>query len=144
VVVREKQLATSAGAFAADRRGPMLFSAFAMVAPGKKPEEVEAAIYEEIEKVKTGPIAEWEIEKAHNGARRTQAAQATSSLARAVQLGEYAMFYDNPNLINTRSQQILAVTAADVQRVARKYLTKENRSVVITVPKAAAPQGVKQ
>jgi predicted Zn-dependent peptidase len=36
------------------------------------------------------------------------------------------------------------VTAADVQRVAKKYLTKENRSVVITVPKAAPPKGVQK
>ena len=141
VVVREKQLATSAGVFAADSRGPGLFSAFAMVAPGKSPADVEAAIYEEIEKVKNGPIADWEIEKAHNGARRSQASQATSTLARAVQLGEYAMFFNDPNLINTRTDKILKVTAADVQRVAKKYLTKENRSVVITMPKAAAPKG---
>ena len=51
-----------------------------MVAPGKSPADVEAAIYEEIEKVKNGPIADWEIEKAHNSARRNQAAQATSTL----------------------------------------------------------------
>ena len=48
------------------------------------------------------------------------------------------MFYDNPNLINTRTEQIQKVTAADVQRVAKKYLTKENRSVIITMPKAGA------
>jgi zinc protease len=144
VIVREKQLATGAGFFNADNKGPGLINASATVAPGKKVDEVEAALYEEIEKVKNGPIADWEIEKAHNSARRSQAAQATSSLARAVQLGEYAMFFNNPNLINTRTDQILKVTAADVQRVAKKYLTKENRSVVITLPKAAtAPQGAK-
>jgi len=141
VVVREKQLATGAAIFAADAKGPGLISAFATVAPGKNPADVEAAIYEEIEKVKNGPIADWEIEKAHNSARRAQAAQVTSTLQRAVQLGEYAMFYNNPNLINTRTEQILKVTAADVQRVAKKYLTKENRSVVTTMPKAAAPKG---
>ena len=113
-----------------------------MLVPGKTPEEVETAIYEEIEKVKTAPIADWEIEKAHNSARRAQAAQVTSTLQRAVQLGEYAMFYNNPNLINTRTEQVLKVTAADVQRVAKKYLTKENRSVITTMPKAAAPKGV--
>jgi zinc protease len=143
VIVREKQLSTGAGAFAADSRGPGLFRVSATVAPGKNPADVEAALYEEIEKVKNGPIADWEIEKAHNGARRSQAAQATSSLTRAIQLGEYAMFYNDPNLINTRPAKILKVTAADVQRVAKKYLTTENRSVVITVPKAAAPQGAK-
>jgi zinc protease len=141
VVVREKQLATNAAIFSADSRGPGLFTAFATVAPGKNPADVEAAIYEEIEKVKNGPIADWEIEKAQNGARRAQAAQVTSTLNRAVQLGEYAMFFNNPNLINTRTDQILKVTAADVQRVAKKYLTKENRSVIVTMPKAAAPKG---
>ncbi|HYT67585.1 MAG TPA: pitrilysin family protein [Vicinamibacterales bacterium] len=142
VVVREKQLATSAAIFSADRRGPGLFTAFATVAPGKNPADVEAAIYEEIEKIKNGPIADWEIEKAHNGARRSQAAQVTSTLSRAIQLGEYAMFFNNPNLINTRTDQILKVTAGDVQRVAKKYLTKENRSVIVTMPKAAAAKGV--
>ncbi len=141
VIVREKQLATAAGVFAADSRGPGLFSAFASVAPGKNPADVEAALYEEIEKVKNGPIAEWEIEKAHNAARRSQAAGATSTLQRAVQLGEYAMFFNDPNLINTHTDKILKVTAADVQRVAKKYLTKENRSVIVTMPKAAAPKG---
>src|SRR3954469_16992269 len=140
-IVREKQLATSANAFNPDSRGPGLFQMSATVAPGKKPEDVEAALYEEIEKVKTGPIADWEIEKAHNNARRQQAAAVTSSLQRAIQLGEYAMFYDNPNLINTRTANILKVNAADVQRAAQKYLTKENRSVVITTPKPAAPKG---
>ena len=141
VVVREKQLATSAAAFLDARRGPGLFSAFAMVAPGKAPADAEAAIYAEIDKVKTGPIADWEIEKAHNGAIRNQAAAATSTLNRAVQLGQYAMFYDDPNRINTYTDHILKVTAADVQRVARQYLTKDNRSVIVTLPKAGAAKG---
>jgi predicted Zn-dependent peptidase len=142
-VVREKQLATGAALFAADSKGPGLITAFATVAPNKSPAEVEAALYEEIEKVKEGPIADWEIEKAHNGARRSQAAQVTSTLSRAVQLGEYAMFFNDPNLINTRTDQMLKVTAADVQRVAKKYLTKENRSVIVTMPKVAATKGDK-
>jgi zinc protease len=144
VVVREKQLATSAALFSGDSNGPGLITAFATVAPTKKPEEVEAALYEEIEKVKTGTIADWEIEKAHNSARRAQASQVTSTLNRAIQLGEYAMFFDDPNLINTRTDKILKVTAADVQRVAKKYLTKENRSVIVTMPKAGAPRGGQQ
>ncbi|HEX4567603.1 MAG TPA: hypothetical protein VH138_13285, partial [Vicinamibacterales bacterium] len=97
--------------------------------------------YDEIEKVKNGPIAGWEIEKAQNAMRRQQAVAVTSSLQRAIQLGEYALFYNDPNLINTRIDRILKVTPADVQRVARKYLTKENRSVIFVIPKAAAPKG---
>jgi predicted Zn-dependent peptidase len=143
-VVREKQLATTANAFNPDSRGPGLFQMSATVAPGKKVEDVEAALDAEIDKVKSGPIADWEMDKAHNNARRQQAGAVTSSLQRAVQLGEYALFYDNPNLINTRTENLLKVTAADVQRVATKYLTKANSSVVITVPKASAPKGGQQ
>jgi zinc protease len=143
-LVRQKQLATAVGAFNPDDRGPGLFHVTALVAPGKAPDAVEAAIYDEIEKLKTTPIADWEIEKAHNTARRQQAAADTSSLERAIQLGEYALFYDDPNLVNTRTDRVLKVTPADVQRVARKYLTKENRSVVVTLPKAAAGRGGQQ
>jgi len=138
VVVREKQLAVNAGAGNPDKRGPGLFQVSAQVAPGKNPADVEAALLEEIEKVKTGPIQDWEIEKAQNSAVRQQAAAVTSTLQRAIQLGEYALYFDNPNLVNTRADNYKKVTAADVQRVAKKYLTKENRSVVITMP-AAAP-----
>jgi zinc protease len=140
-IVREKQLATSAGAFNQDTRGPGLYQVFATVAPGKSPADVEAAVYDEIEKVKHGPIADWEIEKAQNYARRQQAQAVTSSLERAIQLGEYALFYNDPNLINTRTDKILRVTAADIQRVAQKYFTKENRSVIVTLAKAGAGRG---
>jgi predicted Zn-dependent peptidase len=141
VVVREKLLAVFAGAGNPDKRGPGLFQVSAQVAPGKNPADVEAALLEEVEKVKTGPIQDWEIDKAHNSAIRQQAAAVTSTLQRAIQLGEYALFFDNPNLVNTRADNYRKITAADVQRVAKKYLTKENRSVVITMPKAAPGKG---
>jgi zinc protease len=144
VIVREKQIATTAAAFPDESRGPGLFQALATVAPGKNPAEVEQAIYDEIEKVKSGPIADWEIEKARNSARRNAANAVTSTLQRAIQLGQDALFYDDPNRINTISDRIQKVTAADVQRAASKYLTQENRSVIITTPKAAASKGGQQ
>jgi predicted Zn-dependent peptidase len=141
VVVREKQLAVFANAGNPDKRGPGLFQVSAQVAPGKNPADVEAALLEEVDKIKSGPIQDWEIEKAHNSAIRQQAAALTNTLQRAIQLGEYALYFDNPNLVNTRADNYKKVTAADVERVAKKYLTKENRSVVITMPKAAAAKG---
>jgi predicted Zn-dependent peptidase len=137
-VVRQKQLASNASAFASTGRGPGLFRVNAMALPGKSAAEIEAAVYEEIEKVKNGTIAAWEIEKARTAARSSFVSSVQSTLSRAVLLSQYAMFHDNPGLINTRVDRIAAVTAQDVQRVARQYLTRENRSVVITNPKAAA------
>lgn len=141
-IVREKQLAPGVSASSGSSRGPGLFRVMGTAAPGKTLEALEAAISEEIEKVKAGPIADWEIEKARNAAKRTFVGGLTSSLNRAILLGEYALFYNDPGRINTRIDRIAKVTAADVQRVARQHLTRENRTVVFTMPKpAAAPKG---
>ncbi len=137
-VVRQKQLASNTSAFAGTSRGPGLFRVNAMAGPGKSVAEMETAIDAEIEKVKTGPIAEWEMEKARTNARSSFVSNVQSTLSRAILLSQYAMFHDDPGLINTRADRIAAVTAADVQRVARQYLTRENRTVVITSPKTAS------
>ena len=144
VHVRQKQLSPAAvSAFNPETRGPGLLRIIGTVAPGKTPAELEAAIDAEIERVKTGPIEEWEIEKARNGVRSQVISGLGSSLQRAVQLGENALFYDRPEKINTRADEIAKVSAADVQRVARTYLVKTGRTVVYTVPKPAAPTGGK-
>ncbi len=76
-----------------------------------------------------------------NQRRRAFVSSLGSSLSKAIQLSQDALFYDEPNRINTREERMAKVTAADVQRVARQYLVKTGRTVVLTVPKAAAPKG---
>ena len=142
-VVRQKQLASSVFAGRPESRGPNLFRVTALVVPGKKAEEVDEAILAEIEKVKAGGIADWEIEKARTSARRALVGTLQSSLSRAIQLSQDALLFNDPNRLNTRAAAISAVTAADVQRVARQFLTRENRTVVITNPKTAASTGGK-
>jgi predicted Zn-dependent peptidase len=137
-LVWQKQLASNVGSFIAESRGPGLFRVWATVMPAKDAADVEAAIYQEIEKIKSVPIADWEMEKARAAARRNLVASLQSSHARADQLTQYARFYDDPGLINTRAERLAAVTPADVQRVARQHLTPEHRTVVITNPKPAA------
>jgi predicted Zn-dependent peptidase len=140
-VVRLKQLSTGVSAFPGQNRGPGLFTFTATPLPGKTLAQLEAAIDEEIEKVKTQPIADWEMEKARNSARTNFVGIMGSTLSRAIQISQDAMFFNDPNRINTREERIAKVTAADVQRVARQYLVKTNRTVVLTVPKGAAAPG---
>jgi zinc protease len=137
-IVRQKELAPNVSAFGGESRGPNLFSVVGTVNPGKAVADLEAAIEAEIDRVKAGPIADWEMEKARNNARSQLVNSLGSALDRAVTLGEDALFYNNPDRINTRADSIAKVTAADVQRVAKQYLVKTGRTVVITVPKAAA------
>ena len=140
-IVRQKQLAANVSAFAGESRGPSLFTIIGTVNPGKNVAELEAAVDAEIERVKAGPIEDWEIEKARNNARTQLVNSLGSALDRAVTLGEDALFYNDPGRINTRADRIAKVTAADVQRVAKQYLVKPNRTVVITMPKAAPAKG---
>ncbi len=140
-IVRQKQLSSGVGAGTDGSRGPGLFAISAVAMPGKTLSELEAAIDQETERVKTAPIEGWEIEKARIGVRRSVVSGLGSSFTRAYLLSEDAMFFDDPDRINTRADRIAKVTAADVQRVARQYLVKTNRSVVLTTPKAAGPKG---
>jgi predicted Zn-dependent peptidase len=140
-IVRMQQLSSGVNASAPDTRGPGLFAVGGTVLPGKSVADLEQAIYAEIEKVKNAPIAAWEITKSQNSWKRSYVAALSSSLQKAVQLGDYALRANDPNLINTYADRIAKVTAADVQRVAKQYLTVTNRTVVITNPKAASPAG---
>jgi predicted Zn-dependent peptidase len=140
-IVRQKQLSGGVSAFSGESRGPGLFRVSGTVLPGKTLANLETAIDAEIERVKTEPIADWEIEKARTSARRAFVSSLGSSLSKAIQLSQDALYYDQPNRLNTREERMARVTAADVQRVARQYLVKTGRTVVLTVPKAAATKG---
>ncbi len=134
-LVRQKQLALGVGAFAESSRGPRLLRIIATVPPEKTVQDVEAGLYAEIDRLKAGPIADWEIEKSRNGVRRQLVAALGSSLSRASLLGELTWLYGDPGKINTLYERVATLTAADVSRVAKQYLTPENRVVVVTTPK---------
>src|SRR4029079_18327893 len=104
-------------------------------------DQVEQAVYAEIERMKAGPISDMESERARNASRRRFTNTVSSSLSLARNLAEFALYYGDPARINTRWDQLAKFNAADVQRVAKAYLTPENRTVVISHPKAAAGRG---
>ncbi len=135
-IVREQQLAPNVSAGRDGAIGPGLFRVIGTVSPGKTAEALEAAVDAEIGRVKNGPIEDWEMEKARNNAKRGVVSGLTSSLQRAIQLAEFAASYGDATLINQRVDRLMRVTAADVQRVTKTYLVPENRTVVVTSPKA--------
>jgi len=137
-IVREKQLAVSALAFAPNSRGPRLFGIEVTPASNAPLDQVEQAVYAEIERLKAGPITDAEIERARNASRRRFTGTLSTSLSLARNLAENALYYGDPGRINTRWDRLAKFNAADVQRVAKAYLTPENRTVVISHAKAAA------
>lgn len=133
-LVKDKQLVIGIGSFASTRRGPGAFLINANIAPTRKIADVEAAIYEEIAKLQQEPIADWELEKAKQFAKRTAIGARQSSLGLAINIVEAAVAYNDPNLVNTRLEKLMAVTKQDVQRVAQKYLQPAKRTVGIAIP----------
>jgi predicted Zn-dependent peptidase len=134
-LVKEKELAVNVFTEVEDHRGPSTFDIAIMVRPGKDLKEVEKAVYAEIERLKTDPIADWELQKVRLSTRRLTAQRLQSTLFRAYLIGEMVVFYNDPNLINTRFSKIQNVSKEDIERVAKTYLMENNRTVVTTLPK---------
>jgi len=133
-LVKEKQLAVSIQMQADARIGPSLLYITATPRPGVKPEDLEKAIYEEIEAVQKDGVTTQEIDKARTQYLRNQIQSRQSSLFTAMRLGQYAVFFNDPDLINTSCDKFNAVTAEQVKEAAQKYLAPSDRAVVTTLP----------
>ena len=137
-LVKDKELAVNVSCYIEEHKGPSTFNVVVLARPGKDLKEVEKAVYAELDKAKAEPIPDWELEKVRMMERRQTAQELQSTLYRAYIIGEMAVIFGDPNLINTRFDKIQNVGKEDLQRVAKTYLTEENRTVVTTLPKPKA------
>jgi predicted Zn-dependent peptidase len=135
-LVKEKTVAVQVAGGINFRRGPALFHALALLKPGQDTGEVEKLIYEEFERVKTDGVTAAEMQKVLIQDRLQQAESMTSTMSRARSLGQYAVFFHDPDLINSVLAKYSEITPSDIQRVARQYLGENGRTVVLTNPKA--------
>jgi zinc protease len=136
--VKDKELAVNVFCYIEEHKGPSTFNVTVLARPGKDLKDVEKAIYAVLDGAKSQPVADWELQKVHMMERHQTAQQLQSTLFRAYVIGEMAVIYSDPNLINTRFDKIQNVGKEDIQRVAKAYLTEENRTVVTTLPKPKA------
>ena len=112
---------------------PALFTVALRVAPGRKWEDAEAALYEALEAIKNEPPAPRELERAKNLVESSFVFSQDSLFYRGFQLGLYATLGDW-ELIKQVIPGIRAVTAEGVRKAARKYLTETNRTVGVLIP----------
>ena len=142
-VVYEKQLASYAGAdYNPVHADPFLFGFSAGPLPGKTAEEVEQAPYAEVERVQREPVTDRELQKARNQIESEFIFAQDSVHQLAEMLGRYESVA-SWRLLDGFLDGVGKVTAADVQRVAEKYLAPENRTVAILIPTkmGAVPAG---
>ena len=140
-LVYTQQLAAEVDANADVREDVSLFYIIAILSEGKKPEDVEKSLLAEIKKLQDAPVSAAELDKAKNQIITDQLRQRETSNGKAQSLGEAAVLLGDPNRVNTDLDKLQAVTAADVQRVMKKYFTDANRLVLYYLPQASKKSG---
>jgi predicted Zn-dependent peptidase len=128
-LIKDKKIAVSTYTYCGYEKYPTLFIIPAIPAKGHTSQECEEAIYAEIERLKTEPVLPEELEKAKKRARASLIRQLASNRGLASQLTFYEVVTgDWRNLFN-QLDMIEHVTAEDIQRVAKEYFTRKNRTV---------------
>ncbi|MCK4911866.1 MAG: insulinase family protein [Thermodesulfovibrionales bacterium] len=137
-LVREKRLALSAYAeYAGMYKDPYLFflgaTASAKASDNSGAEALEQSLYEEVERIASKPPGERELQKVKNSLEADYIMGLDSLYMQAMTIGMSEMLGDW-RLRDQYVQRIRAVSAEDVSRVAKKYLTQDNRTVGVLTP----------
>jgi predicted Zn-dependent peptidase len=137
-LVREKRIAASVNSDS-NYPGVLAPNLFVLSATPLAPHttaEVEAAIYAELERLKTEPVSAKELEKVLNNLDADLVRALRSNGGLASQLALYQTVARDWRYALKARDKIAAVTPADIQRVAAEYFTKSNRTVATLVKKA--------
>ena len=133
-LIDEQRIALSAGAsYSSTYRYPFVFYFYGTALPGEKIEDVENALYAEIDKIKNEPPADREVQKAKNQIEADFIMSQDSIYYQAMLIAEFEMIGDW-QLKDRYLDGIRAVTPGDVRRVAKEYLIEDKRTVGILIP----------
>lgn len=134
-LVHEQKVALAVGTqYSRLRADPELFYFFAVVKPGQKVEEVEQALYKEIQRIQAEPPSEQELQRAKNQIEAAHVFGQDSNFRQAMLLGEAETVGAGWRDVEQFLERIRSVTAEDVQRVARRYFVEDVRTVGILIP----------
>ena len=113
---------------------PGLFYFYSLVNPNAKVEGVEESIQREIVRLQNEPPSEQELQRAKNQVEAARVFEQDSNFRHAMLMGQAESVGAGWRRIDQFVERIRAVTARDIQRVAKQYLTPDNRTVGILIP----------
>ncbi len=134
-LVYEDQLAVSAFGQGVLIEDPNLFYAVALVPPGGDTAEVADALIAELDRAKTDPPAERELQRAKNQFARDYVIGRITIEQKALHLAHAVVAHDDVTTADAEFDIFMTVTAADVQRVAETYLRDDTRLVLTILPR---------
>jgi zinc protease len=114
-------------------KDPSLFYLSADLLPGKEMTEIEKALDEEVERLQKTPVDDRELEKTKNQMEASFVYSQDSLFSQAMILARHEIA-QSWRAADEYLPSIRKVTAEDIQRVAKRYLVKDNRTVGILVP----------
>ena len=123
-----------------DYKNPGDYAMFLLYKPNFTPKQIVDQAQDEITKIQNEGVDAKELERARTLLRSERITSLQSSLHRAQLLGQYEILDGAPDLINTDMEKFLAVTSAQMQAAAKKYLTPERRSVLEILPAPPKPE----
>ncbi len=136
-LVVEQQIAQNVAAFVWPSERASMLAMWISPKPGISPERVETAADEVLQRLMAeGPTAE-ELDRAKNVWKTDIAEEMSELSSRADLLSMATTYFGDPREALRFDDRADAVTAADVQRVARMVLDSDNRVTVTYVPRAA-------
>lgn len=142
-LVYEKRMVLGAGGeYSYSSLDPALFWFFATPLPGQTPESVEQALLAEVERLKQEVVPDEELQRARNQIEASFVWQQDSVFSRASVLGRFELL-GSWRLLDDFLPRLRAVTAADLQRVARLYFPVDRKNVSILLPAEPAPQATR-
>jgi zinc protease len=136
-LVRELEIATEVRIFVGPFRDPGLIEIYASARGEHTAEELLEAIDAELDRVREEPISSAEIERARARAELSLLAGLETADGKASTIGFYESVLGRPAAAFERLEAFGRVTASDLRRVARRYLVRERRSVVLVRAQSA-------
>ena len=130
------KLALDLGEGMSESRGPSLFRIRVSLPPGGDAQKVEAVIDAEIARIQQNGVTDAELSLARSQESAYWEQVLATPRGKAETLSRFSIYYHDPERINGELKAILGKTVEDVQRVARIYLNRDRRVVVITLPGA--------
>ncbi len=135
-LVDKDQLALDVSSDVEPAFDPTLAIITAQPRQGVDPQACEKAIYEELERIKSAPISDQELEKAKNARLVEFYREMRTINGRANTIGTYEVFMGDYNKLFDAAKSYSTVTKEDVQRVAKKYFSANNRTVATLLPES--------
>ena len=130
-LVRKKKLAVAAGGFVSQQEHPGLMMVYGVGLPGHDVGKIRAALLSQLERVSKKGVRRSELAKARNQLATSRLNKLRTLTGLAYQIGQSALLKGDPRAFLDEVAALDRVTAKDVQRVAQKYLSPDNLSLVI-------------